>query len=181
MDSAITRLLKVLDLERKQGYRNKAVIGGLDKFASRWESDARAETGERAGDRRDRVAAARAMQWWKIGGPRAHPGPDRAPRPEALSEGSVEPGPAAPLPTMRRRTRSPRRPPSRTGVEHAGEPAAERAVPEHASRPDQSEPTGRNAPPDRAPSELHARTRGSERAAPERAAARRGSCCAEDE
>ena len=29
MDSAITRLLKVLDLERKQGYRNKAVIGGL--------------------------------------------------------------------------------------------------------------------------------------------------------
>lgn len=44
MDSAITRLLKVLDLERKQGYRNKAVIGGLDKFASRWEADARAET-----------------------------------------------------------------------------------------------------------------------------------------
>ena len=44
MDTAITRLLKVLDLERKQGYRNKAVIGGLDKFASRWESDARAET-----------------------------------------------------------------------------------------------------------------------------------------
>src|SRR5512139_392066 len=48
MDSAITRLLKVLDLERKQGYRNKAVIGGLDKFASRWESDARAETGNAA-------------------------------------------------------------------------------------------------------------------------------------
>src|SRR5512139_432166 len=48
MDSAITRLLKVLELERKQGYRNKAVIGGLDKFASRWESDARAETGNSA-------------------------------------------------------------------------------------------------------------------------------------
>ncbi len=43
MDSAINRLLKVLDLERKQGYRNKAVIGGLDKFVSRWEADARAE------------------------------------------------------------------------------------------------------------------------------------------
>ena len=43
MDNAITRLLKVLDLERKQGYRNKAVIGGLDKFVSRWETDARAE------------------------------------------------------------------------------------------------------------------------------------------
>lgn len=48
MDNAITRLLKVLDLERKQGYRNKAVIGGLDKFASRWESDAFAEVKDAA-------------------------------------------------------------------------------------------------------------------------------------
>jgi ATP-dependent DNA helicase RecG len=45
MDSAISRLLKVLALEKKQGYRNKAVIGGLDKFVSRWEADARAEAG----------------------------------------------------------------------------------------------------------------------------------------
>ena len=43
-DNAISRLLKVLALEKKQGYRNKAVIGGLDKFVSRWESSARAET-----------------------------------------------------------------------------------------------------------------------------------------
>lgn len=43
-DSAISRLLKILALEKKQGYRNKAVIGGLDKFVSRWESSARAET-----------------------------------------------------------------------------------------------------------------------------------------
>ncbi len=43
MNSAFSRLLKVLALERRQGYRNKAVIGGLDKFASRWETDARAE------------------------------------------------------------------------------------------------------------------------------------------
>jgi ATP-dependent DNA helicase RecG len=43
MSDAFLRLLKVLALERKQGYRNKAVIGGLDKFASRWEIDARAE------------------------------------------------------------------------------------------------------------------------------------------
>lgn len=41
--SAISRLLKVLALEKKQGYRNKAVIGGLDKFVSRWEPDVRAE------------------------------------------------------------------------------------------------------------------------------------------
>jgi hypothetical protein len=43
MSDAFSRLLKVLALERKQEYRNKAVIGGLDKFASRWETDARAE------------------------------------------------------------------------------------------------------------------------------------------
>jgi ATP-dependent DNA helicase RecG len=43
MSDAFSRLLKVLALERKQEYRNKAVIGGLDKFASRWENDARAE------------------------------------------------------------------------------------------------------------------------------------------
>ena len=44
MDTAISRLLKVLALEKKQGHRNKAVIGGLDKFVSRWEAGARAET-----------------------------------------------------------------------------------------------------------------------------------------
>ncbi|MCX6031017.1 MAG: ATP-dependent DNA helicase RecG [Chloroflexi bacterium] len=48
MDNAFSRLLKVISLERKQGYRNKAVIGGLDKFASRWEADARAETANAA-------------------------------------------------------------------------------------------------------------------------------------
>ena len=48
MDNAFSRLVKVIGLERKQGYRNKAVIGGLDKFASRWEADARAETADQA-------------------------------------------------------------------------------------------------------------------------------------
>ncbi|MCX7706717.1 MAG: DNA helicase RecG, partial [Anaerolineae bacterium] len=44
-ENVLTRLLKILALEKKQGYRNKAVIGGLDKFVSRWETDARAEFG----------------------------------------------------------------------------------------------------------------------------------------
>lgn len=48
MDNAILRLLKILALEKRQGYRNKAVIGGLDKFVSRWEPDARAEAGNSA-------------------------------------------------------------------------------------------------------------------------------------
>ena len=46
MDNSITRLLKILALEKKQGYRNKAVIGGLDKFVSRWEPGARAEVND---------------------------------------------------------------------------------------------------------------------------------------
>jgi hypothetical protein len=48
MGNAFERLEKILLLERQQGYRNKAVIGGLDKFASRWERDARAETADEA-------------------------------------------------------------------------------------------------------------------------------------
>lgn len=43
MSDAFERLQKVLALERHQGFRNRAVIGGLDKFAARWESDAMAE------------------------------------------------------------------------------------------------------------------------------------------
>ncbi|MEJ5199790.1 MAG: hypothetical protein WHX53_12775, partial [Anaerolineae bacterium] len=43
MSDAFPRLLRMLALERKQGFRNKAVIGGLDKFVGRWEADARAE------------------------------------------------------------------------------------------------------------------------------------------
>lgn len=41
--SATTRLLRVLELEEKQGWRNRAVIGGLQAMAARWIDDARAE------------------------------------------------------------------------------------------------------------------------------------------
>ena len=43
LPGAFERLSKILALEKRQGYRNKAVIGGLDKFAARWEQDARQE------------------------------------------------------------------------------------------------------------------------------------------
>ncbi|GAB4565174.1 MAG: ATP-dependent DNA helicase RecG [Anaerolineae bacterium] len=43
MSGAFERLEKILALEERQGYRNRAVIGGLDKFAARWEPDAMAE------------------------------------------------------------------------------------------------------------------------------------------
>ena len=44
MDSnVLTRLERILDLEEKQGWRNRGVIGGLQAMAERWSADARAE------------------------------------------------------------------------------------------------------------------------------------------
>lgn len=44
--SAFDRLARVLDLEERQGWRNRAVIGGLQAMAERWESDAREEASD---------------------------------------------------------------------------------------------------------------------------------------
>jgi len=44
MTSAFEKLTKILTLEQEQGYRNRAVIGGLEKFASFWHEEARQET-----------------------------------------------------------------------------------------------------------------------------------------
>jgi len=41
--SAFIRLLRVLDLEEKQGWRNRGVIGGLRAMGERWSNDAREE------------------------------------------------------------------------------------------------------------------------------------------
>jgi len=43
MPDAVEKLHKILSLEEEQGHANKAVIGGLDKFASFWEPEALAE------------------------------------------------------------------------------------------------------------------------------------------
>jgi len=39
----LTRLERILDLEEKQGWRNRGVVGGLQALAERWSADARAE------------------------------------------------------------------------------------------------------------------------------------------
>ncbi len=39
LHKAFDRLQKILALEKRQGFRNKAVIGGMDKFATRWETE----------------------------------------------------------------------------------------------------------------------------------------------
>lgn len=44
-DTAVGRLEKILALEQRLGYRNKAVIGGLERLAERWRVDAQKESG----------------------------------------------------------------------------------------------------------------------------------------
>ncbi len=43
MPSALETLVKILKLEREQGYKNTAVIGGLGAFAENWQRDAHAQ------------------------------------------------------------------------------------------------------------------------------------------
>ncbi|MGC8839031.1 MAG: ATP-dependent DNA helicase RecG [Anaerolineae bacterium] len=43
MATSLEKLLKILNLEEEQQYANKAVIGGLDRFAAHWEAEAMAE------------------------------------------------------------------------------------------------------------------------------------------
>ena len=46
MSSAFEKLSKILKLEQSQGYRDRAVIGGLENFSRRWREEALAETGD---------------------------------------------------------------------------------------------------------------------------------------
>jgi ATP-dependent DNA helicase RecG len=43
VSNAFERLKKILKLEQQQGFRNKSVIGGLERLSERWEVDAREE------------------------------------------------------------------------------------------------------------------------------------------
>jgi ATP-dependent DNA helicase RecG len=45
MKKVLNRLQRVLDLEASQGYKNKAVVGGIRQFATFWVDQARAEAG----------------------------------------------------------------------------------------------------------------------------------------
>jgi len=46
MASGFDKLTKILKLEQEQGYRNRAVIGGLEKFASFWHHEETRQEGE---------------------------------------------------------------------------------------------------------------------------------------
>ncbi len=46
MDRALKRLERVLELEKQQGYQNKAVVGGIRQFAVFWVSQANEEAAD---------------------------------------------------------------------------------------------------------------------------------------
>jgi ATP-dependent DNA helicase RecG len=56
MPTAFEKLNKFLDLEKFQGYRNRAVIGGLDKLAEVWRQEAKAEMPEDRAEAIDEIA-----------------------------------------------------------------------------------------------------------------------------
>jgi ATP-dependent DNA helicase RecG len=45
MPPALEKLIRILEQERRLGYRNQAVIGGLERFAHVWQEEARGEAG----------------------------------------------------------------------------------------------------------------------------------------
>ena len=48
MPTAFDKLEKILRLEQSQGFRNRAVIGGIDGFAEIWRDEALRETQDQA-------------------------------------------------------------------------------------------------------------------------------------
>jgi ATP-dependent DNA helicase RecG len=45
METALQKLVKILELERQGGYRNRAVIGGVERYIPVWIEEARAQAG----------------------------------------------------------------------------------------------------------------------------------------
>lgn len=163
-NDAFERLKKILTLEKRQAYRNKAVIGGLDKFATRWEQDARQEMPEQATNITaivDLLSSYPAI-------------PDQESRArrvnDILSRLSRQPTPAPPATPPSRPTREPApaprparetAPPSRAPAKTP--PAQRPAKPNPAARP---EPT----PPRPAPAEAAVEPAARERRPPHRRA-----------
>lgn len=156
-NDAFERLKKILALEKRQAYRNKAVIGGLDKFATRWEQDARQELPEQAANITaivalmtsypaitDQEARARRVNdiLSRLGLPPAPATASMAaPRPPREPAGPARQ--PAPAPRPEREAAAPPRPPAKSP------PAPRPAKPKPVARPEA-------APPKPAPSEVMA-------------------------
>ena len=106
MDRALQRLERVLELEKQQGYQNKAVVGGIRQFAVFWVTQAN----EEATDEADRALAEQVsevlMEYGRLSGVEARARAidsllasmvrRRARRPETPAPSSPAPQPARP-------------------------------------------------------------------------------------
>ncbi len=127
--SAFQRLLRVLELEERQGWRNRAVIGGLQAMAARWQKDAAQEEADprivstvivlmeryQAGTLEVRLVCAETMRKALAGEPVAID--DVAD--QETDDDETEEAEAAPLPPSQRGTR-----PSRRSDSGTAEPSA---------------------------------------------------------
>ncbi len=95
---AFTRLQRVLDLEERQNWRNRAVIGGLQAMADRWTEDAATE----GVDTRTTGALAKLMKRYGNAPPEARA--DLAGEMRMIMSGEIDPvteaDPAPPMATI---------------------------------------------------------------------------------
>lgn len=175
MATVFERLAKILELERKGGYKNRAVIGGLEKFLPGWAAGAVTEPGGAALVERvnaalagyadktaDQRAAAIRTLLANEGGARAaaHPTTDagsepRTPAPLTAAEADDEDHDELPRPTAPPRAR-PQVPPAARKSDRGTRPAPAPASPPPVQRP----PAERKPAPKATPAPPQARRAG---------------------
>ncbi|HOU42290.1 MAG TPA: acyl-CoA dehydrogenase family protein, partial [Promineifilum sp.] len=141
MDRALQRLERVLELEKQQGYQNKAVVGGIRQFAVFWVTQAN----EEASDEADRALAEQVsevlMEYGRLSGVEARARAidsllasmerRRSRRPEAPPAPPPAPPPARSVPPPKATApaeASPRPAPAAVAPPVDEEPAEEEAV-----------------------------------------------------
>ena len=157
MPAAFEKLNKFLDLEKFQGYRNRAVIGGLDQFAEIWRQEAKAEMPDDRAPAIDEIADLLAQYEQLSQDDRAQAVDDILVRLEQAAQ--AEP-PSPRLPPLQKPT--PGRP-QETATPEAEEPAAPLPSPSPPPPPAQRPSSGLEAPVSTLPGISTAYTRRLER------------------
>lgn len=158
MDRALKRLERVLELEKQQGYQNKAVVGGIRQFAVFWVSQAREEAVDEADLALAEQVSQVLMDYGKLSGTEARARAidsllasiqrrrDRSPSSATAGGQTIPP---APLPKSR-----PATPTTPTAsAEEQGE-----AVGDVAAQPPPDDVSDKEAVPDSEPEELEKET-----------------------
>jgi ATP-dependent DNA helicase RecG len=108
---SLSKLEKILKLEQEQGFRDKAVIGGLARFADTWRAQAQSETGDEAwvaqiAEQMETYSQLTTQQERQVCLEKLRVTlqsvPDPGHLPEIQTPAEVAAGPAAPAPVSRR-------------------------------------------------------------------------------